>query len=222
MFDDFHPFVFPDVTGRKVLFLGLGGGSDIILAYALARTFCPAGARSLIYGNTKKLEEPNQEVVTRAHPPADRPRGSSAAERTAPVPSIAAFHAAMKGVRGSSCWMPATRKPWCRKSGAWSSTSSLAWTPEATRWPPGRPADATSACCASWNRPGCRCFTSWRLRVVTAIALPATLSQAMIDQKDVRPVQGLPRIDQHARSVATIQRTAQPNADAKDHPGRSR
>jgi hypothetical protein len=64
MFDDFRPFVFPDVIGRKVLFLGLGGGSDIILAHVLARAFCPAGTRSLISGNTKKKDEPDLEATT--------------------------------------------------------------------------------------------------------------------------------------------------------------
>ena len=49
---DAAPCVFPDVTGRKVLFLGLGGGCDIITAYALAR-IVGGDTANIVYGNTK-------------------------------------------------------------------------------------------------------------------------------------------------------------------------
>jgi catechol 2,3-dioxygenase-like lactoylglutathione lyase family enzyme len=57
-------FSFPDVKGRKVLIAGLGGGCDIILALAVARLL-PAGARTVVYGNTKKADEPDLEEVSR-------------------------------------------------------------------------------------------------------------------------------------------------------------
>ena len=43
-----HP-AFPEVTGKRVLALGLGGGADAVTAYALA---CVLGA-DVAYGNTK-------------------------------------------------------------------------------------------------------------------------------------------------------------------------
>ena len=46
------PFAFPDVAGRKVLLLGLGGGSDAITAFALSGLF-GTGAASVVYANTK-------------------------------------------------------------------------------------------------------------------------------------------------------------------------
>jgi hypothetical protein len=47
------PFVFPDVANHDVLVLGLGGGCDIITAFAVSRLLDPAAAR-IVYGNTKK------------------------------------------------------------------------------------------------------------------------------------------------------------------------
>ena len=46
-------FTFPDIAGRKVLVLGLGGGCDIITAFALARLLDPDGSRGVVYANTK-------------------------------------------------------------------------------------------------------------------------------------------------------------------------
>jgi hypothetical protein len=86
-----QPFTFPDLTGRKVLVLGLGGGGDVILAYALGRLL-PVGARSIIYANTKKHDEKNAEFVT-PHirrlvgpvvPPRGRTHGTWAIERSIP------------------------------------------------------------------------------------------------------------------------------------------
>ncbi|VTU02831.1 Uncharacterized protein OS=Emiliania huxleyi CCMP1516 GN=EMIHUDRAFT_199930 PE=4 SV=1: DUF1152 [Gemmataceae bacterium] len=46
------PFTFPDVAGRHVFVLGLGGGCDVITAYAASRLLSPGAAR-VMYGNTK-------------------------------------------------------------------------------------------------------------------------------------------------------------------------
>ncbi len=54
------PFQFPDCAGRKVLVLGLGGGSDIIMACAVARLLPASGpTRGIIYANTKREREPH-------------------------------------------------------------------------------------------------------------------------------------------------------------------
>jgi hypothetical protein len=69
-----HPFHFPEVAGRRVLVLGLGGGCDVISASTLARLL-PAGAAAVVYGNTKKTVDRRLEAVT-AHVyrfPADLP-----------------------------------------------------------------------------------------------------------------------------------------------------
>jgi Protein of unknown function (DUF1152) len=56
-------FTFPDVTGQAVLLVGLGGGSDIISAFALG-TLLPAGqARKVVYGNTKTREDRLERVT---------------------------------------------------------------------------------------------------------------------------------------------------------------
>jgi hypothetical protein len=47
------PFVFPDITGRKVLVLGLGGGCDIITAFAISRLLEGGPSEGVFYGNTK-------------------------------------------------------------------------------------------------------------------------------------------------------------------------
>jgi hypothetical protein len=56
------PFVFPDLTGRKVFLLGLGGGCDIITAFALSHRF--EGGAGIIYGNTKTADVGAVEPVT--------------------------------------------------------------------------------------------------------------------------------------------------------------
>lgn len=50
-------FVFPDLGGQRVLIVGLGGGSDIISAYALAqmlRRFSSSAPAETVYANTKR------------------------------------------------------------------------------------------------------------------------------------------------------------------------
>jgi hypothetical protein len=69
---DSVPFVFPDVTGSKVLCLGLGGGCDAITAYAFSRLL--RGDRAgVFYGNTKTADvgavEPISEHVLRVSGP---------------------------------------------------------------------------------------------------------------------------------------------------------
>src|SRR5262245_59237780 len=58
------PFVFPDVAGKKILLLGLGGGSDVITAFALSGLFDPAGAATIVYGNTKTSDLSSVEPIT--------------------------------------------------------------------------------------------------------------------------------------------------------------
>jgi hypothetical protein len=47
------PFVFPDVAGRKVLVLGLGGGCDIITAFAFSSLLNGETSQEIVYANTK-------------------------------------------------------------------------------------------------------------------------------------------------------------------------
>jgi hypothetical protein len=47
------PFVFPDVAGRRVLVLGLGGGCDVITAFAVSRLLDFEKAEAVVYANTK-------------------------------------------------------------------------------------------------------------------------------------------------------------------------
>jgi hypothetical protein len=47
------PFVFPDIAGRKVLILGLGGGCDIITAYAISTLLDSGLSQRVVYANTK-------------------------------------------------------------------------------------------------------------------------------------------------------------------------
>jgi hypothetical protein len=85
-------FVFPDLTDQRVLVLGLGGGCDVILAYAVARRLLPGGARSVIYANTKKEDEANLEPVTQhirrlvgpVVSPSGRTHGTCAIDRSIP------------------------------------------------------------------------------------------------------------------------------------------
>jgi hypothetical protein len=62
---DLHavPFAFPDVAGRRILFLGLGGGCDAITAFALAELF-GRGAGSAVYANTKTADVGAVEPLT--------------------------------------------------------------------------------------------------------------------------------------------------------------
>lgn len=53
----------PNVTDQKILIIGLGGGCDILSAYAMAQMFPPSEARLLVYGNTKHHDEPDLETV---------------------------------------------------------------------------------------------------------------------------------------------------------------
>lgn len=76
------PFAFPAVAGRSVFVLGLGGGCDVITAYAVSTLLDGSSAR-VVYGNTKvgnvgPVEEVTPHVVRVAGPlpePGTRPRG---------------------------------------------------------------------------------------------------------------------------------------------------
>jgi hypothetical protein len=57
------PFAFPDVAGRRLLLLGLGGGCDAITAFAMSRLF-GRGAKSAVYANTKTAEVGAVEPIT--------------------------------------------------------------------------------------------------------------------------------------------------------------
>jgi hypothetical protein len=46
-------FIFPDLTGKRVLIVGVGGGCDIITAFALAQTLKSCAPAKLVYANTK-------------------------------------------------------------------------------------------------------------------------------------------------------------------------
>lgn len=48
------PFAFPNVTSQRVFVLGLGGGCDILTAFALARLLDAGPTGVVSYGNTKK------------------------------------------------------------------------------------------------------------------------------------------------------------------------
>lgn len=50
------PFHFPDVAGRKALVLGLGGGCDVITAYAFSRLLPGGELADVFYGNTKTAD----------------------------------------------------------------------------------------------------------------------------------------------------------------------
>lgn len=49
-------FDFTTVPGRRLLVLGIGGGADIVSAYAVAQLL-PAPERVVLYGNTKKRDD---------------------------------------------------------------------------------------------------------------------------------------------------------------------
>jgi hypothetical protein len=89
------PFRFPDVAGQRVLLLGLGGGCDILTAYALSRLLDVGKARALVYANTKTADDGHLEPIT-AHvgrvsdPPIDlagrrgRTHGTTRIDRSVP------------------------------------------------------------------------------------------------------------------------------------------
>jgi hypothetical protein len=58
------PFTFPSVEGRNVLVLGLGGGSDIITAYAVSLLLPSPRPTRLIYANTKNKDDGTLEMFT--------------------------------------------------------------------------------------------------------------------------------------------------------------
>jgi hypothetical protein len=58
------PFAFPTLEGRNVLVLGLGGGSDIISAYAVSRLLPAPRPARLIYANTKTKDDGTLEMIT--------------------------------------------------------------------------------------------------------------------------------------------------------------
>jgi hypothetical protein len=59
------PFVFPEVAGRKVLVLGLGGGCDILTAYAFAQLLDVGPSGAVVYANTKTGWPDRLTAVTR-------------------------------------------------------------------------------------------------------------------------------------------------------------
>jgi len=53
------PFAFPSISGKKVLIIGVGGGCDIITAYAFSKMLHQDEKTKVIYSNTKtKIREP--------------------------------------------------------------------------------------------------------------------------------------------------------------------
>jgi hypothetical protein len=86
------PFTFPDVTGRHVFVLGLGGGCDVITAFAVSRLLPPA--LRVVYGNTKTdnvgpIERVTPHVVRVASTPPEHGRkvkgcGSAAIDHGVP------------------------------------------------------------------------------------------------------------------------------------------
>jgi hypothetical protein len=58
------PFVFPDLAGQKVLVLGLGGGCDILTAFAVAKLLEGGAPREIVYANTKTADVGSVEPVT--------------------------------------------------------------------------------------------------------------------------------------------------------------
>jgi hypothetical protein len=86
-------FVFPEAADRKILVLGLGGGCDIITAYAVAGLLDAVSAKGVIYGNTKTNDDGHLERVTEhirrfAGPPvalgSGRTHGSTRIDRSVP------------------------------------------------------------------------------------------------------------------------------------------
>lgn len=87
------PFAFPAVAGKSVFVLGLGGGCDVITAYAVSTLLDGTSAR-IVYGNTKvgpvgPVEELTPHIVRVASPPPEpgqRPRGRGKAAIDHAVP----------------------------------------------------------------------------------------------------------------------------------------
>lgn len=55
------PFTLPPIDNRNVLVVGVGGGCDIISAYAIAKLLAPQNRGTLIYANTKRSVGSNLE-----------------------------------------------------------------------------------------------------------------------------------------------------------------
>ncbi len=58
-------YEFPDLKNKKVLFLGLGGGCDIISAYSLQFLFKSSHDARIIYGNTKNTFDKDLSIITK-------------------------------------------------------------------------------------------------------------------------------------------------------------
>ena len=57
-------FTWPDLSDRRVLVVGLGGGCDIISAYAVARMLRASHPAEVVYGNTKRQDDGKLEYVS--------------------------------------------------------------------------------------------------------------------------------------------------------------
>ena len=68
------PYEFPQLVGRNVLVVGLGGGCDIISAYALAEMLKSANPEKIVYGNTKRPSSDRLSVTSHVQPLAEQPR----------------------------------------------------------------------------------------------------------------------------------------------------
>ena len=68
------PYEFPRLVGRNVLVVGLGGGCDIISAYALSEMLKSANPEKIVYGNTKRPSSDRLSVTSHVQPLAELPR----------------------------------------------------------------------------------------------------------------------------------------------------
>jgi hypothetical protein len=57
-------FDFATVSGSKILVLGIGGGADIVTAFAVSRLLPEEPARQVLYGNTKKRDDGSLEAIS--------------------------------------------------------------------------------------------------------------------------------------------------------------
>lgn len=60
----FKSFIFPNIIGKRILIVGVGGGCDIISAFALAEMLKNCGPAKLVYANTKTRIQENLERVS--------------------------------------------------------------------------------------------------------------------------------------------------------------
>ncbi|MHA1371318.1 MAG: hypothetical protein ACTSRA_16570 [Promethearchaeota archaeon] len=58
-------YKFPEIAGKKVLILGIGGGCDVISAYSLQFLFNDAEKAEILYGNTKRTIDPDLTLISR-------------------------------------------------------------------------------------------------------------------------------------------------------------